>query len=95
MFLVVSVSMLRLGVLGVVKLMSVFMCMLCVLCGVHARTSVSVFSCDIRVVFAYNYYISCFSLSTKSTSGSHHQTLSGASHSIVHVGSSTAMTSLY
>ena len=37
--------------------------------------------------------IICFSLSMKSTSGSHHQTLSGASHSIVLVGSSTAMTS--
>ena len=43
-----------------------------------------VFSGDIRVVFAYNYCY-CSSLSTKSTSGSCHQTLSGISHSIVDV----------
>ena len=44
----------------------------------------SVFSGDIRVVFASNPFNSIFYFSL-STSGSRHQTLSDTSHSIVHV----------
>ena len=67
MFLVVSVSMLnklRLGVLGVAKITNecVCLCACCVCCVAYMpiRVCVSVFSCNIRVVFAYNYYLLFF-----------------------------------
>ena len=77
----------RVGVLGVAKItMSVRI--LCVWGGGTCLykcvcVCVSVLSCGIKVVFAYKYYTRTvlFSLSTKSPSGSRHQTLSSISHS--------------
>ena len=58
-FLVVSVSMLDKLRLGVTKITNECVYVhAVVLCGVHTHTSV--FSCDIRVVFAYNYCLLFF-----------------------------------
>ena len=58
------------------------------------RMCVSVLSCGIRVVFAYKYdtHILCFSLSSKSMSGSRHQSLNVE---VFNTRMTTAMTSLY